>query len=154
MEIVFGHQVKSIDDEYLTIASKGGRTIAAAGAVGSHIVDLIPPRKLVVLPKSRCHNNFGYAVRFLPDWLPGTSFKHLPPGTREDLAAMRYVPYNHVKENMVHFLQIILPLNLMNLQAAGTARSCYVSDLLEDTKFQDEEGVRDTAANVYSGGSR
>jgi len=118
MEIVFGHEVKSIDDEYLTIASKGGRTIAAAGAVGSHIVDLIPP------------------LRFLPDWLPGTGFKHLPPGTREDLAAMRYVPFNHVKEKM----------------AEGTARPCYVSDLLEDTKFRDEEGVRDTAANVYSAG--
>jgi hypothetical protein len=42
MEIVYGHEVKSIDDKFLQVASKGGRTIAAAGAVGSHIVDLIP----------------------------------------------------------------------------------------------------------------
>lgn len=45
MEIVYGHEVKSIDDNFLQIASKGGRTIAAAGAVGAHIVDLIPPRE-------------------------------------------------------------------------------------------------------------
>ncbi|KAF8970728.1 cytochrome P450 [Flammula alnicola] len=118
MEIVFGHEVKSIDDRFLQIASRGGRTIAAAGAVGAHIVDLIPP------------------LRFLPDWLPGTGFKRLPPGTREALAAMREVPFNNVKEEM----------------AAGTARPCYIADLLEDTKHQDEAGVRDTGANVYSAG--
>ena len=36
-------------------------------------------------------------------------------------------------------------------KAAGTARSCYISDLLEETKGQDEAGVRDTGANIYSG---
>ena len=36
-------------------------------------------------------------------------------------------------------------------KAAGTARSCYVADLLEDTKFQDEEGIQDTCANIHSG---
>jgi hypothetical protein len=43
MEIVFGHRVKSMEDKFLQIASEGVRTIAAAGAIGSHIVDLIPP---------------------------------------------------------------------------------------------------------------
>lgn len=42
MEIVFGHEVKSIEDNFLQVASKGGRTIAAAGPVGAHLVDLIP----------------------------------------------------------------------------------------------------------------
>ncbi|KAF8509044.1 cytochrome P450 [Gautieria morchelliformis] len=118
MEIVFGHEVKSNDDFFLQVASKGGRTIAAAGAVGAHIVDLIPP------------------LRFLPDWLPGTGFKRLPRGTREALTAMRDVPFNDVKRRM----------------AEGNARHCYITDLLEDTKHQDEEGVRDTGANVYSAG--
>ncbi|KAJ3563355.1 hypothetical protein NP233_g8990 [Leucocoprinus birnbaumii] len=118
MEIVYGHEVKSFDDEFLQVASKGGRTIAAAGAVGAHIVDLIPP------------------LRFIPDWLPGAGFKRLPPGTREDLIAMRDVPFNHVKEKM----------------KAGTARPSYTSTLLEETKFQDEEGIRDTAGNSYSAG--
>ncbi|KNZ80841.1 O-methylsterigmatocystin oxidoreductase [Termitomyces sp. J132] len=98
MEIVYGHEVKSIDDNFLQIASKGGRTIAAAGAVGAHIVDLIPSH-----------------------WFPGASFKRLPPGTREDLLAMRDVPFNFVKEKM---------------------RQCT----------KDEEGVRDTAGNIYSAG--
>jgi hypothetical protein len=49
MEIIYGHEVKSIDDVFLQIASKGGRTIAAAGPVGSHIVDLIPPCKQELL---------------------------------------------------------------------------------------------------------
>lgn len=45
MLIIFGHEVKSNEDEMLQIAAKGGRTIAAAGTVGAHIVDLIPPCK-------------------------------------------------------------------------------------------------------------
>ncbi|EJD00109.1 cytochrome P450 [Fomitiporia mediterranea MF3/22] len=118
MEIVFGHEVKSTDDKFLQIASKGGKTIAAAGAVGAHLVDLFP------------------LLRFIPDWFPGTGFKRLPPGTREDLAAMRNVAFEYVKEKM----------------AKGIARPCYTSTLLEETNFADEEGVRDTGANVYSAG--
>ncbi|KAG6917174.1 hypothetical protein DXG01_003610 [Tephrocybe rancida] len=118
MEIVYGHEVISIDHTFLQVASKGGRTIAAAGTVGAHIVDLIPP------------------LRFIPDWFPGAGFKRLPPGTREDLLAMRDVPFNFVKDKM----------------KSGTARPCYTSILLEDTKHQDEEGVRDTAGNTYSAG--
>ena len=39
-------------------------------------------------------------VRYIPDWIPGVTFKRLPPGTREDLAAMRNVPFNYVKKKM------------------------------------------------------
>ena len=42
-----------------------------------------------------------FSVRFIPDWVPGSGFKHLPPGTREALTAMREVPFNYVKEKMV-----------------------------------------------------
>ena len=68
MEIVFGHRVKSVDDKFLQIASKGGRTIAAAGAVGSHIVDLIPPRTRTCsfIPSGPFLLMF-LSVRFIPD---------------------------------------------------------------------------------------
>lgn len=36
-------------------------------------------------------------------------------------------------------------------KAAGFALHCYTSTLLEDTNHQDEEGVRDTGANIFSG---
>ena len=114
MEIVFGHEVKSIDDVFLQVASKGGRTIAAAGAVGAHIVDLIPPCTFPILG---CRQRILYdlsvpQVRFIPDWFPGAGFKRLPPGTREALAAMRDVPFNDVKRRMVSAsrkLRIIFP---------------------------------------------
>ncbi|PAV19443.1 cytochrome P450 [Pyrrhoderma noxium] len=118
MLIIFGHEVKSNEDEMLQIAAKGGRTIAAAGTVGAHIVDLIPP------------------LRYIPDWIPGVTFKRLPPGTREDLAAMRNVPFSYVKKKM----------------ATGSAIPSYTSTLLEETNFQDEDGVKDTGANAYSAG--
>ncbi|TCD70033.1 hypothetical protein EIP91_005285 [Steccherinum ochraceum] len=75
-------------------------------------------------------------LRFVPDWFPGAGFKRLPPGTRKAMSDMRYVAYNYVKEKM----------------AAGTATECYVTELLEMTQNEDEEGVRDTAANNYSAG--
>lgn len=40
-------------------------------------------------------------MRFIPDWFPGAGFKRLPPGTREDLLAMRDLPFDYVKQNMV-----------------------------------------------------
>ena len=42
--MTYGHKVKSKDDQFLALADKGVRTIQAAGAVGAHIVDLIPWR--------------------------------------------------------------------------------------------------------------
>lgn len=104
MEIVFGHRVKSSDDVFLQIASKGGRTIAAAGAVGSHIVDLIPPCMKSLSVGLSPNANIYVLVRFIPDWFPGAGFKRLPPGTREALLAMRDVPFNDVKRRMVSLL--------------------------------------------------
>ncbi len=37
-------------------------------------------------------------------------------------------------------------------QAEGSARPCYVTKTLEETKGLDDEGVRGTAATVYTGG--
>ena len=42
--LTYGHQVDSMEDPYITIAEKGVQTIRAAGAVGAHIVDLVPWR--------------------------------------------------------------------------------------------------------------
>lgn len=91
-----------MNDKYLQIASNGALTIDAAGAVGSHIVDLIPPcTRICSFNLSAPFSLTFFSVRFIPDWFPGSGFKHLPPGTREALTAMREVPFNFVKEKMV-----------------------------------------------------
>ncbi|PPQ98487.1 hypothetical protein CVT26_013888 [Gymnopilus dilepis] len=118
MTLAYGHEVNSMDDQFIKIAEKGVKTIQAAGAVGAHIVDLIP------------------WLRFIPEYMPGGSFAKLPPGTREDLQNFIHTPFNQVKKQM----------------AAGTAVPCYTTTLLEETKGQDDEGVRGTAALTYSGG--
>jgi len=81
LSMTYGHEVESVDDPYLTLAEKGVLTIEATGAVGAHIVDLVP------------------WLRHIPDWLPGAGFKRLPPGTREDLHAFLHVPYEQVKRD-------------------------------------------------------
>ncbi|KAI0072731.1 cytochrome P450 [Panus rudis PR-1116 ss-1] len=82
MAIVYGHDARNHDDWLLNVASRGSKTIESAGAVGAHIVDLIP------------------ILRYIPDWVPGAGFKRLPPGTSEALYDMRHVPYKYVKDKM------------------------------------------------------
>ncbi|KAI0802036.1 cytochrome P450 [Irpex lacteus] len=74
--------------------------------------------------------------RFIPDWFPGASIKSIPPGTRENLQTFLRAPFERIKQNM----------------AEGSARPCYVTKTLEETKGLDDEGVRGTAATVYTGG--
>ena len=45
MMMTYGHEVKSLDDHYVNLAERGVATIEAVGAVGAHIVDLLPPRE-------------------------------------------------------------------------------------------------------------
>lgn len=45
MTVAYGRHVDSNDDPYVSIAEKGVKTIEAVGAVGAHIVDLVPWRK-------------------------------------------------------------------------------------------------------------
>ncbi|KAI0731821.1 cytochrome P450 [Fomitopsis betulina] len=75
-------------------------------------------------------------LRHIPDWFPAARIKALPPGTRENLQNFVNKPFEHVKKEM----------------AAGTAIKCYVTDMLEETHGQDDEGVRCTAAVTYSAG--
>nr|BAK09423.1 cytochrome P450 [Postia placenta] len=75
-------------------------------------------------------------IRHLPDWFPGAVIKRLPPGTREDLHDFLHKPFNYVKERL----------------AQGTAVPCYTTTLLEETKGNDDEGIRGTAAITYAGG--
>ena len=68
--------------------------------------------------------------------MPGAGFKRLPPGTREDLQTFLHTPFNQVKKQMEE----------------GTALPSYTSDLLSQTKGEDDPGVLGTAALIYSGG--
>ena len=45
MMVAYGHHVDTNDDPFVIIAEKGVKTIEAVGAVGAHIVDLVPWRE-------------------------------------------------------------------------------------------------------------
>ena len=55
MMMTYGHEVKGPDDHFVNLAERGVKTIEAVGAVGAHIVDLLPPCKLVVIVRSQRH---------------------------------------------------------------------------------------------------
>ncbi|KZT23364.1 cytochrome P450 [Neolentinus lepideus HHB14362 ss-1] len=75
-------------------------------------------------------------LRHVPDWMPGAGFKRLPPGTSEDMHAFVNRPFEEVLKKM----------------AEGTETPCYCTALLEDTKGEDNDGVRDTAAITFAAG--
>jgi hypothetical protein len=107
MMLTYGHEVKTADDRFITIAEKGVQTIQAAGVIGAHIVDLIPWRAFVMmlLIVFLCPPDLTPGlVRFIPDWFPGAGIKRLPPGTREDLQTFLHTPFNQVKKQMVRAL--------------------------------------------------
>lgn len=42
MLMTYGHEVQTLDDHFVNLAERGVKTIEAVGAVGAHIVDLLP----------------------------------------------------------------------------------------------------------------
>ncbi|KAF7369020.1 Cytochrome P450 [Mycena venus] len=79
-------------------------------------------------------------LRFVPQWLPGGGWKKKVVPYHTTLQTMLDTPYAWVKKQM----------------EMGTSISCFVSDLLESSKFSsnDEERlVKWAAAGIYSGGA-
>ncbi|KAJ7432778.1 cytochrome P450 [Mycena galericulata] len=74
-------------------------------------------------------------LRFVPQWVPGASWKRKVVPYRKTLQAMVDTPYDWVKKQM----------------ATGTSMSCVVSDLLDSNNgFEEERLVKWTAAGIYS----
>jgi hypothetical protein len=52
----------------------------------------------------RCYLNVGtlvLPVRYIPDWVPGTGWKHRAKGIRKNVLDMVHIPHNMVKEQLV-----------------------------------------------------
>ncbi|KAK7029624.1 hypothetical protein VNI00_014322 [Paramarasmius palmivorus] len=75
-------------------------------------------------------------LKFVPEWVPGTAWKKKATHYHATLQAMLNRPYDMVKEQM----------------SRGTATSCFVSDLLDTKKSEDEneQSIKWAAAGIYS----
>ena len=97
-------------------------------------------------------------VKYVPEWVPGASFKRKAREWRQLSEAMINAPYNMVKSKVV----IVLSLHLIELsshddQTAGRAEPCFVAECLEQNasfpkEALSEELIKDTAAVAYAAG--
>ncbi len=83
MDVVYGHEVKDENDEYVAILDKGASVVNELLLPGRYLVELIP------------------ALQYLPSWLPGATFKREIPQWKRHVAAIRNVPYDAASKSVV-----------------------------------------------------
>ncbi|KAF8513275.1 cytochrome P450 [Gautieria morchelliformis] len=123
MLIAYGHEVATDDDEYVQVAEAANKTFSDALNPGSFLVDFMP------------------ALKHVPAWFPGASFKRKANAWRKLSRDLIERPFEAVKRKM----------------AAGTALPSFTSTLLEESFHPDakidEETVQNTAAMAYAAGA-
>ena len=102
MQIIYGHQVAPEGDVFVTLADRALETLGHAGIFGTYLVDYIPLRA-PFLPY-RCTIIQPFAVRHIPRWMPGASFKRKAFEWRQLNRAMLDEPYQMVKDRTVSHL--------------------------------------------------
>ncbi|KAF5336271.1 hypothetical protein D9758_016055 [Tetrapyrgos nigripes] len=125
LSTAYGIDVQTENDPYVNVSEKAVYAITRAGNIPSYLVDQIP------------------ALKYVPEWFPGGTFKKQAREWREYANATPTLPLKFVKDSM----------------AAGTAKSSIASRLIS---AMDEEGNRtpesetllqDTLGSIYVAGS-
>lgn len=84
MRVAYGIVVKPyVNSVYVTAAETAVTTLSLAAIPGTFLVDLIP------------------ALKYVPQWFPGASFKKKAAQWRNELNDFIDLPFNHVKELVV-----------------------------------------------------
>ncbi|KHN97557.1 Cytochrome P450 [Metarhizium album ARSEF 1941] len=129
LRITYGYTIsKGPKDPLVELIQLSSSQLGLAGSPGAWAVDAVP------------------ALKYLPDWFPGTGFKQTARQFRKVAEQMAQVPYEFVLRQM----------------AAGTHKTSFVSRLVQehDEKSnstaltpRDEDEIKNTAAVMYLGGS-
>ncbi|KIJ39738.1 hypothetical protein M422DRAFT_257332 [Sphaerobolus stellatus SS14] len=125
MEVGYGINIKSENDPYIHTAQEAMNALGEAGVPGRFMVDMIP------------------WMKYIPEWVPGASFKKQARIWRKYILDMADLPFEYVKTQM----------------ANGTAQPSFTSTHLErlaatnDAPADAEEVIKNTAATIFSGGS-
>ena len=83
LSTAYGLEIKSKTDKYIALAKAGVDPCVPALIPGTFLVDVIP------------------ALKYVPDWLPGASFKRMAKKWRRLALAMRDIPYENAKQEIV-----------------------------------------------------
>ncbi|KAK0469561.1 cytochrome P450 [Desarmillaria tabescens] len=126
VKLVYGYDVDANGDKFVELMDRAAESARVTGNVGSFLVDYFPK------------------LKYLPRWLPGTSFLGLAEAWRKDVEDMKNRPFEYASESV----------------ANGPASSSFVSENLEKMKqiivSEDEthvEVIRNTAAVAFAAGA-
>jgi len=126
--VAYGMDIKKDAKEWPERLSTFNNEILATMTPGKYLVDLIP------------------ALKYVPSWFPGASFKRKAKAWNGILAATITPPFMTVKKAM----------------ADGTAEDCFTVRCLQNAKYSDprpdilseeEEIIKETAGTMYEGGA-
>ncbi|KAJ7176250.1 cytochrome P450 [Mycena crocata] len=125
MRVTYGIEVQPYEDPYINLAKDAMHGVAIASIPGTFLVDTIP------------------AMKYIPSWFPGASFKRKSKAWRKLTLRLLEVPFIEAKRTI----------------AEGTAPTSYTSVSLgtvDDSKHDAQEHdtiVKATAANMYAAGA-
>ncbi|KAF9037735.1 cytochrome P450 [Panaeolus papilionaceus] len=126
MRIAYGITIKDTTDPYVTQLEKALYGLAEAGVPGAFLVDFIP------------------ALKYVPSWFPGASFKKKAADWRQINQDVEVKPFEYVKEQV----------------KAGTALPSVASysierlpDIGHPSRAEEETIARHIAAQAYAAGA-
>ncbi|PPQ67743.1 hypothetical protein CVT26_007030 [Gymnopilus dilepis] len=117
----YGLEVTSKDDKYIAIAKEGIDPVALALIPGTFLVDVIP------------------ALKYVPEWMPGASFKRKAKRWRQSALNVRDIPFEDAKR------EIVQGCSRPSFCAASLARVDPNMDI-----EQQEDDIKSTAGTLYA----
>jgi hypothetical protein len=127
LKIAYGHEVKSLDDEFVALPEQVGGTAAEIGAtsVGAMLVDFFP------------------MLRHVPSWIPGADFKRRAIALHKDFDAFLSAPFEMVKRNMKSGTAEA-SFTSTHLEKHAQANGGFIS-------AEDEEDIKCVAGHLFAG---
>ena len=159
LKITYGYDVQDSNDPLVNIAEAAVEGFSQASVPGAWLVDIFPACE----SESQLMATFllSYTtpqVRYVPDWMPGATFKVKAAQWRDAHTQLLNVPFNMVEEQMVSASWIYM-VDLLNPrhETRGKARPSFLKELLEDADVcSDPEKVdivKWSAASLYAAAS-
>ncbi|XP_006457263.1 hypothetical protein AGABI2DRAFT_123130 [Agaricus bisporus var. bisporus H97] len=122
LSLIYGLPVQRINDPFIHSIAEPSKRSGEAASAGKYLVNIIP------------------ILKYIPEWMPGTTFKRVAREIRVDLNRITNVPFENVLKNM----------------RDGTAPESFVSVSLEDHRHRpnfemQETSIKYAAAQIFGG---
>lgn len=110
MKTIYGIDVDSCEDEYITVSERVMATVSEVARPGAVLVDVFPIRQSFNSPfrvNTPLTPSLPIAlVKLIPSWVPGAFYQKLAKQLTRDVHEMREAPFAVAKRKMVRLYDI------------------------------------------------